>query len=159
MKQAAPILIFGLGNPSRGDDALGPMFIERLQGSLAPAVHGRVELLTDFQLQVEHALDMIGREHVLFVDASASCASPFELLSLQPLRDQSFTTHAMSPASLLQVFRDVQGSEPPTCTQLAIRGERFALGEPLSDAALSNLEQALSWALNWLASDFVMVYA
>ncbi|MDH3460543.1 MAG: hydrogenase maturation protease [Burkholderiaceae bacterium] len=159
MKQAASVLIFGWGNPSRGDDALGPVFIERLQDLLTPAMLGRVELLTDFQLQVEHALDLIGRDQVLFVDASTSCAHPFEVSSLLPLRDQSFTTHALSPASLLQVYRDVQGIEPPSCTQLAIYGERFELGEPLSDAALSNLEQALSWTLNWLASDVAMVYA
>ena len=27
----APTLIFGWGNPSRGDDALGPLFVEQMQ--------------------------------------------------------------------------------------------------------------------------------
>jgi len=159
MKAPAPVLIFAWGNPSRGDDALGPLFIERLAESLAPAMRSRVELLTDFQLQVEHALDLVGREQVLFVDAAASCASPFEVSSLRPQRDASFTTHAVSPASVMQVYRDVQGQEPPPCTQLAIRGERFELGEPLSHTALPNLEQALLWASDWVDSNVEATHA
>ncbi len=64
----------------------------------------------------------------------------------------SFTTHALSPQALLQVFRAVQGSEPPPCTLLAIRGERFVLGEPPSPAALAHLAAALHWAQDWLAA-------
>ena len=53
----APRLVIGIGNPSRGDDAIGPLAVERLEALALPGV----ELLTDFQLQVEHALDLIGR--------------------------------------------------------------------------------------------------
>ncbi|MDP2785684.1 MAG: Ni/Fe hydrogenase, partial [Sulfurimicrobium sp.] len=65
----APLLVFGYGNPSRGDDALGPLLLEQLAALNLP----HVELLTDFQLQVEHAVDLQGRERVLFIDASVSC--------------------------------------------------------------------------------------
>jgi len=55
----APILVFGYGNPSRGDDALGPEFVRRLEACCADAIAcGALEVLTDFQLQVEHALDL-----------------------------------------------------------------------------------------------------
>jgi len=146
----APLLVFGWGNASRGDDALGPLFIERLRERLAPDELARIDFLDDYQLQVEHALDLVGRERVLFVDASLSCAAPFEATAVQPLRDRSFTTHAMSPAALLQVYVELQSSEPPPCTLLAIRGERFELGEPPGEAALTNLDAALAWALGWL---------
>jgi hydrogenase maturation protease len=140
-------LVFGWGNASRGDDALGPLFIERLR------VRRDVECLDDYQLQIEHALDLEGRERVLFVDASLSCRAPFEVTAdLQPAHDASFTTHAMSPQALLQVYRDLHGDEPPPCTLLAIRGERFELGEAPGAAALVNLEQALAWAEAWLAA-------
>ena len=33
----APTLVFGWGNASRGDDALGPLFIERLRALALPA--------------------------------------------------------------------------------------------------------------------------
>ncbi|HRG96608.1 MAG TPA: hypothetical protein PLR99_10185, partial [Polyangiaceae bacterium] len=59
---AAPLLFFGLGNPSRGDDALGPTLLERVGAALAPEIaRGEVELLAEFQLQPEHALDLVGR--------------------------------------------------------------------------------------------------
>ena len=52
--------------------------------------------------------------------------------------------------SLLQVYRQVQGRDAPPCTLLAIRGERFGLGEPLSAAARQHLAAALRWACAWV---------
>jgi hydrogenase maturation protease len=145
----APILVFGWGNLSRGDDALGPLFVEQLRALLGPGAE--VEYLEDYQLQVEHALDLKGRQHVLFVDASLNCVAPFEVTQLQPAQDASFTTHAMSPQALMQVYQDLQGEMPPPCTLLALRGEKFELGEPPSVQALDHLALALQWARDWMA--------
>ncbi len=142
----AATLVFGWGNASRGDDALGPLFVERLRALALPGV----ECLDDYQLQPEHALDLVGRTRVLFVDASVSCAAPFEVSALQPQRDASFSSHAMSPAALLQAYVDVHGAMPPPATLLAIRGERFELGETMGEAARANLDAALSWAQGFL---------
>lgn len=141
----APLLIFGWGNPSRGDDALGPLFIERIQALGLPGV----ECLTDFQLQVEHALDLAGRERILFVDASLEAEPPYRLRRLSPARDASFSTHAMSPESVMQVYADLNHEEPPPCDLLAIRGERFELGESLSPAANNHLEAAIRCGTAW----------
>lgn len=154
----APLLVFGWGNLSRGDDALGPMFIRHLRAQVRAQVRARsgdagahrVEFLEDYQLQVEHALDLAGRERVLFVDASVDCAAPFEATVLQPARDSGITTHAMSPAAVMQVFRDVHHAEPPPCTLLAIRGETFELGEPPGESALVNLGLAVGWGVRWV---------
>lgn len=146
----APLLVFGWGNASRGDDALGPLFVQRLSGELTAAQAGRLELLEDYQLQVEHALDLVGRERVLFVDASVDAASPFVAAPVVSARTTEGASHALSPSALLHVYRQLNGSESPPCTLLAIRGERFGLGEPLSDAAASNLEAALCWARAWV---------
>ena len=151
-KPVPPLLVFGWGNPSRGDDALGPMLVEQLGLLLAAAPLSGVELLTDFQLQVEHALDLMDRQWVLFVDASLSCAAPFEVTVLQAARDASFTTHAMSPEAVMQVFRSLHGIEAPPSLLLAIRGERFELGDPPSAAACTNLALAVVWCRRWLAS-------
>ena len=144
---AAPTLIFGWGNPSRGDDALGPLFLERLE-ALAGAhpEWGEIECLTDFQLQVEHALDLRGRARVLFVDASVNAPAPFTFSSLQPARDASFTTHAMTPEAVLQVYQDIEGQPPPSCWLLSISAYQFELGDALSAAAQENLAAALAWA-------------
>lgn len=142
---SAPLLILGWGNLSRGDDALGPLFLARLQASLPPELCDRIEFLDDYQLQIEHALDMVGRQQVLFVDASLSCPAPFEVTELSAVQDASFTTHALSPQALMHIYQDLQGEPAPPCIQLAIRGEAFELGAPPSAAALAHLDAALRW--------------
>lgn len=140
------LLVFAWGNPSRGDDALGPIFLERLQALAMP----QVECLTDFQLQVEHALDLRGRSRILLVDASVTATGPFTVSALSPARDPSYSSHALSPRALLQAYVDLEGQAPPPTWQLAIRGASFELGEGLSPAGRRHLEQALSWAIPWL---------
>ena len=148
----APLLVFAWGNRSRGDDALGPLLLDRLR-ALLPVDSG-VDCLEDYQLQIEHALDLPGRSSVLFVDASLTCRAPFEVISLAPARDASMGTHTLSAQALLQVFCDLHGQAPPASTMLAIRGEAFELGTPLSPAADANLERALAWCRHWLGVKF-----
>jgi hydrogenase maturation protease len=150
----APTLIFGWGNPSRGDDALGPLLLERIEALLPHHPQwGAVELLTDFQLQVEHALDLDGRARVLFVDASARAdEAPYRVSLLEPGRDSSFTTHALSPQGVLHVFSELRGSPPPPCHLLTIAGQAFELGSPLSPAAAANLDEAVAWTRQWLSA-------
>lgn len=139
------VLIFGYGNPSRGDDALGPLLLEHLETTL-PAAATRpitLELLTDFQLQIEHALDMAGCDWVVFVDAHASCLPPYTFSRIEPSEDNSYTTHALSPAALLKVFQQIHsGANPPPSFLLSIRGYQFELGDPLCQAAAAHLSAA-----------------
>lgn len=149
----APLLVFGWGNRSRGDDALGPLFVEQLAALMAAAVgRGEIEFIDDYQLQPEHALDLLGRERVLFVDASLHCAAPFEASAVHASpAPAAVTTHALSPQALLQVYHRVHQADPPACTLLAIRGAAFELGAAPGAAALAHLKSALTWALGWLA--------
>ena len=133
-----PILIFGYGNISRGDDALGPMLLEFIQDHFDQK---HLEIQTDFQLQIEHALDMIGRSLVLFVDASVGCKGSFDFTELSPALDKSYSTHAMSPAAVLHVYQNIQRESPPPSFLLSIKGEQFELGSALSPQAESHLQQ------------------
>jgi len=135
---AAPILIFAIGNESRGDDALAPLLVRGLESR----VDGRVELIEDYQLQVEHATDLAGRDVVLFVDADMSCAEPFHFSEITAVHDRSYTSHAMTPHALLHAYRQVYGADAPPAFLLRIRGYGFELGNPLSDRAVANLEAA-----------------
>jgi len=147
-----PILVIGIGNPSRGDDALGPLLLERLAERLEPELAGgAVELLTDFQLQIEHALDLQGRRLVFFVDASLTAAPPFQLARAVPEAERSHSTHAITPNAVLDTYRQLYGV-PPEAWLLAIRGERFELGDPLSERAEGHLQAALSSLLERLRS-------
>ena len=144
------VLILACGNPSRGDDALGPLLIERL-GSMADPVPGvALDLVTDFQLQIEHALDLVGHDLVIFADAALTGPEPFAFEPVQAELAASITTHAMSPGAVLRVYRQVTGAEPPDCRLLAIRGYCFELGEPLSAQAQANLDAGVESLLGWL---------
>ena len=134
-----PVLLFGIGNPSRGDDAIGPLAIEQLQ----VLGLGGIELLTDFQLQVEHALDLVGRREVVFIDAAATGAEPFSLEPVYPAAYTGAMTHSLSPAGVLEAFERVTQAPLPATFTLAVRGYDFELGAALSDAAAANLDAAL----------------
>jgi hydrogenase maturation protease len=134
----APVLVLTYGNPSRGDDALGTAMFNLLEEN-PPA---NVDLLTDFQLQIEHATDLEHRDYILFIDAGISCGEPFELSRLSAQKDDSFTTHAMSPASVLSVYKQIYHRDPPPAYLLTIRAYEFGLGKDMSDAARVNLQKS-----------------
>jgi len=130
------------------------MFVDRVQ-RLAPSrpEWGRMDFQTDFQLQVEHALDLRGHSRLLFVDASSAGPAPFSLISLVPAKDESFTSHSMSPQAVLHTYVELEDRPPAPAWLLAIRGERFELGEALSITADQHLDAALTWVENWLVTE------
>ncbi len=144
MTQRPRFLLVGVGNPSRGDDALGWHFSERARERYSDLIAAHeLEVMTDFQLQIEHAFDLADRDHVLFVDASLSAPPPFSLGSVTHEAPTAFS-HTMSPAALLRVMDELGRPRPGRVDVLAIRGESFELGEPLSVDAAAHLEEALA---------------
>lgn len=142
----SPLLILGCGNPSRGDDALGSELLQWLENERdAGNLPAGFDIVTDFQLQIEHALDLEGRRLVLFVDAGVNTEPPFEFSNLQPERDTSYTSHAVSPASLLTVYSQISDRPLPACFLLLLAGSRFELGTPLSGAAKASLAASKSF--------------
>ena len=138
-----PVLLFGYGNLSRGDDALGPLLLEYVESHCNLE---QIEILSDFQLQIEHALDLEDRSLVLFVDASVSCFGAYDFAAIEPSRDKSYTTHAMSPAAVLDVYQSIKKQIPPPCFLLSIKAEKLELGEGLSLQAKNNLDLACQFA-------------
>ena len=134
------LVVFGWGNDARGDDGLGPLLLERI----ARAAWPDVSTIEDFQLQIEHALDLDGAEAVLFVDAGRDTPAPFAFAEIGPKRGESHTTHALAPEAVLDVYaRSLRRSPPPAFT-LSMRGEFFELGDSLSAEARERLEAG--WA-------------
>ena len=149
MTAPAAWLVLAVGNPSRGDDALGPALLERLRAAGVDAA-GDVELLTDFQLQVEHALDLRQRRAVLFVDAARpGAAAGASLTAIHADAHVPPASHALRAQAVLHVARTTCGAAPPAW-QLAIEGASFGLGEGLSEAAQRHLDRALALATDWL---------
>lgn len=135
---AMALVIFGIGNPSRGDDALGPLLMAELAGQTLPGV----TLVDDFQLQVEHALDLEGQDLALFIDAGTGTPAPFCFREIFPVTDRFGSSHALAPEAVLAVHRDISPTPPPPAFVLCICGETFELGAPLSETARTHLAAA-----------------
>jgi hydrogenase maturation protease len=145
------LVILAWGNPSRGDDALGPTLAQRIREHIERHARDRcIEVVEDFQLQVEHALDLEDRDLALFIDASLACEAPFGFRRLEAQLGISETTHALAPEAVLYVYRQITGTPAPPSYLLSLRGERFELGEGLGEAAESHLEAALKFVRDLL---------
>jgi hydrogenase maturation protease len=143
----APVAVFGVGNRSRGDDALGPALLDRLAGWLeARGLASGFDLFEAYQLQVENALDLEGRELALFIDAwrGAPVAAALRRVGAE-VTALSSDSHRLAPAAVLEVHRRVTGRAPPPAFVLGVRAERFELGEGLSEASRMALDEA--WPL------------
>jgi len=138
------VVIFAVGNRSRGDDAIGPLLLERLASWLgAEAQAGGFALIEDYQLQIEHALDLQGKRLALYIDAGCGTPAPLAFYAIEPARSPiARSTHELPPQGVLDVYRQVVLAEPPPSFVLCVRGERFELGEGLSGAAKAHVEAA-----------------
>lgn len=132
------MLLFGYGNPGRGDDGLGPELIERI----ASLQLDNVACQNDMQLQVEHVTDLSEHEKVVFIDADMACDGPFEFSEIIAEKNGSYSSHAMNPPALLYAYQQVYGKEAPPAFMLRIRGYDFELGDSISAQAAVNLEAA-----------------
>jgi hydrogenase maturation protease len=142
----APVVVLACGNPSRGDDALGPLLLERLHAWLLTAgLSDSHELIGDQQWQIEHALDLAGRELALFIDAGAMTPAPFVFRPVQAGGLVGPGSHALSPEALLAVFARISSEPPPAAFVLAVRGEDFELGSAPGRRALAHAEAAFAF--------------
>lgn len=139
------IVIFGYGNPSRGDDAIAPFLIEKLIDKYQD--NPNITIITDFQLQVEYALDLMDKDLAIFIDASITCKAPCEYYKIHPEKDNSHSTHALSPQAILYTYENIQKNTAPEAYILAVRGYSFELGEKISEKAMENSYQAWNFLI------------
>ena len=140
---SAPVVVFAVGNPSRGDDAIGPELCGRLEKWLKnEGLADQIELIEDFQLQIEHVLDLQGRQLALFIDAGENTPAPYTFKQITPATCIAHTTHELPPEAVLQVYMQTEGCAPPPSFVLCVSGEKFELGEPLTVTASNHVEAA-----------------
>jgi len=98
-------------------------------------------------------MDLENRQRVIFLDASVSAKAPFEFYRIQADKDDSYTTHAMSPQSLLAVYEKVNKQAAPASFMLSVRGYEFGLGLAVSDEAGVNLDEAVVFVKQCLTNN------
>ncbi len=136
------ILVYGYGNPGREDDGLG-VELARLMDERA--LRG-VSCDSNYQLNVEDALEVSEYDAVVFADASLSCAEPFVFERLEPAPGITFTTHAMPAGSVLALCEELYGKRPAAYI-LGIRGYSWEAKEGLTAQAQANLQKAFDFLL------------
>ncbi len=143
------LLVYGIGNPGRQDDALGVRFIERLEREHLPAT---VTLEANYQLTPEDALLLADHDVVVFVDATVEPGAPepyslrsleTEVLALATGRDAmgAFSSHALGMATLLALCVQIHG-RAPRAFALAIPAYEFEVNADLSPRAAEHLARA-----------------
>jgi len=140
-------LLIGIGNPGRQDDGLGPALVERLAGSRAPErsvvqIAGETaDAFWAYQLNIEDAAALLDYDRVVFADATEDAAAPAGIAPLAPAASIAFTTHEMSPASVLALAEELYGRASAGFL-LQIRGAEWGFAEGLSAAGERGLGEA-----------------
>lgn len=143
-------LLLSWGNPGRRDDGLGPALTTVFADDPPPGV--TVE--TDYQLQVERAADVANHQRVIFIDADRKGDAPFWVRRLRPGNARPrFSTHSVSPETVLALSRDLFDAEPEAWL-IGVRGYEFGdFGEGLSERATANLEAAVRFVASACEGD------
>ena len=129
---ASPLLVIGVGNALRADDAAGLEVVRRLRAR--PGLEIRQQ-----SGEATALLEALrGRAAALIVDA-ASGAEPGRLhridAAAQPLPQGLFgvSSHGFGVAEGIELARAL-GALPPVCVVYAVEGGRFETGAAMSDA-------------------------
>jgi len=129
---ASRVVVIGVGNALRADDAAGLEVVRRLRGG--PGVD-----VLEQSGEATTLLDALrGRAAALIVDAAAG-TDPGRLHRLDaaagPLPQGMFgvSTHGFGVAEGIELARAL-GALPPMCVVYAVEGERFETGAPMSEA-------------------------
>ncbi len=141
--------LIGYGNPGRCDDGLGPAFAARIAARGLP----ELDVSTDYQLTVDHALKIATADRVVFVDALMRADAPYLFAAVQPLASHDVASHSLSPSSVLALAATLFDATPEAFV-LGITGEDFGeVREGLSPLAMKNLDLAEAFFLDWLNSN------
>jgi hydrogenase maturation protease len=145
-----PVLVVGVGNPYRGDDAVG-LFIARQIRDLAPR---NVEVHENFG-EVSGLIELFGNaEAVIIVDAVSSGCKPGEVFRFDavsgkiPVDYFRFSTHAFGIAEAVELARTL-GLLPPKVIVYGIEGKTFSIGEGLS----AEIERAAQKVVELITQD------
>ena len=140
------LTVFAWGNTCRGDDAIGPLLAERLRSRSRTGLR----VIEDHQLNIEHVTDIQRDGAALFIDASVDVDEGCRLERIGPSRSGNFSTHAISPQALLNVFEQTMQEPAPDAWLLHVAARDFELGAEPGEVA----ERAIDAAGRFLDSVF-----
>jgi len=152
LKNCRKLVILGIGNPLRGDDALGLHILKGLESKVSPNVE-LIECETipeDFTEEIER----LRPSHVLFVDAAHFGAEPgtTKLVPPEKIAGIAVSTHAMPLYFLAEIL---QKSISAKVALLGVQPKTVELSEGLSSElkkATKKIAELLANALKGVCS-------
>ena len=133
MDHNSPVLVIGVGNPYRGDDAVG-LFVARKIKDLAPL---NVEVYENYG-EVASLVELFGNAGaVIIVDAVSSGSTPGDIFRFDAVHEKipagcfHFSTHAFGIPEAVELARTL-GLLPPKLVIYGIEGKEFGTGEDFS---------------------------
>ncbi len=136
------LFVYGFGNPGRQDDGLGPAIIDKLESD---KVEG-ITIDSNYQMNIEDAHNISQCDAVIFVDASIDAVEPFSFYKIEPSADITFSTHTMSPESVLALCKELYDKDMDAYV-MAIRGYEWEFIEGFSPKAIHNFNEAYTFLL------------
>jgi len=141
------VLVVGIGNQIRQDDAIGPYVIDLLEKRLQPEKKELVDFMVVHQLDLVHCEKFAGYTLIIFIDADAVQGD--EDVRVEEVLPRPgvhpFTTHIGSIPDLMALTHNLYGVSPKTYL-IAVKGWAFEVGEGLSPEALKNAGTAYDFA-------------
>jgi hydrogenase maturation protease len=134
-------LIIGIGNSGRQDDGLGWKFVEEIENKFP----SHFDFEFRYQLQVEDAELIAQYNKVIFVDADLTQHEMgYKLELLNPISSDSYTSHELSPTSVLALTQTIY-KKFPNCYTLGISGKLFQLKIGLTNTGKANLKKSIQY--------------
>ena len=129
------VLVLGIGNRSRGDDAAGSLLADRLQGQLRVPVIDASDVPENYIAPIEES----GADVVVVVDAADFGGEPGDvaLLDVNQLNELGLSTHT---AGLSLMFQAMTEERRPRAAVLAIQPASNQLGAGISAPVEVTLE-------------------
>jgi len=138
------ILIYAIGNPSRGDDGFGPAVLKEIKKSNLPAIDYQV----NYQLNIEDA-ELFSRYQLIIIIDAAKTSGGLQLKELQAEDKDPFSTHALNPRQVLALSQNLYQKQF-RCYTLTTSGYNWDLGCEMSKSVQKDISLA-----NFLILDFI----
>jgi hydrogenase maturation protease len=147
--QKPAILVYGYGNPGRQDDGAGVMLAEKLDEWIVSRKLEDVHTDSNYQLNLEDAATISRYDLVIFADASHEELDDFRMDPLVGSDRVEYTMHAVSPAFILHLSKEVFNHEPEAYL-LHIKGYEWEFMASMTEKGEENLMSALHFVQDFI---------
>lgn len=141
--------MYGYGNPGREDDGLGIELVKKLEAWSKQSGLQGIKCDSNYQLNIEDAEIISGKDVVIFADASTEEIDDFIFTEVTGESEATFTTHAASPGYIVKLCTELFG-KCPRVYLLHIKGYQWEFREQISEKAEHNLNNAYEFMKDYL---------